>query len=451
MPEHTVSSASTTSATRSAASRRRRDKGHHLSRSVKIVNKSGVKFDAFWVHSVTGELAHSNTDGAGVAYGGDVHINSYVSHTFELQELPEEIKQYRGSSFGSGKCRKEVCMSTQITVKSTEEQVFTVWKDFVVTVEDHKTAALKKAKETLQGCSSLDKENASMEAAQRIEALVQCMDGRVKKVISETEEQIDYEANVRKNMGVYLTKYACLDENAEISASVSNYTWSYFDPINKKETVYNTQTPFDTYESTSLLVEDFISAQQCQVLEQFANKNNDNKNQVTVPLYAKKDSTILELLLKVQNLVQYITKEKVAFNDEPLLYMHSRHATTATTQRRGQKQSAETCGNNGKDDDGSYCKANLDNDNDNWWFESGSIPLHSVVTVAFFCPSSGGALHFPKTTVHIPAAKAMGSALLIHHKMPSEDTGEDAYMSEYAFCLPQKADTNMTLFTLHVD
>lgn len=98
---------------RVTAAGRRREKGNSSSRNIKIINKSGVKFDAYWIHSQTGELANSNSNGAGVSYGADLAINSYVGHSFAVQELPDKYTH---------KCREEECLETQFTVKTTEDQ-----------------------------------------------------------------------------------------------------------------------------------------------------------------------------------------------------------------------------------------------------------------------------------------------------------------------------------------
>ena len=90
----------------------RRAGGSTTSRGINIVNKSGVKFDIFWVNSVTGDLAHSNTEGNGIEFGGDSSINSFIGHTFEIQEMKDR----------NGKCQKQECQTTRFRVSSKEDQ-----------------------------------------------------------------------------------------------------------------------------------------------------------------------------------------------------------------------------------------------------------------------------------------------------------------------------------------
>jgi hypothetical protein len=95
------------------AKSRRRKNGHPDSRSVRILNQSGSKIDIYWIHPVTRDLAHSNTDGQGIAYGSETGIASYVGHEFEVHELP---------SPKTGKCKHTRCRRTSFTVNKNEDQ-----------------------------------------------------------------------------------------------------------------------------------------------------------------------------------------------------------------------------------------------------------------------------------------------------------------------------------------
>ena len=91
---------------------RYRKDGNAQSRSIQILNRSGVKIDYFWIHPGTGELAESQTEG-GIITGADTSINSYVGHSFEVQELPRKA---------TGKCVEDECQKTTFTVNSNEDQ-----------------------------------------------------------------------------------------------------------------------------------------------------------------------------------------------------------------------------------------------------------------------------------------------------------------------------------------
>lgn len=89
---------------------RKRKNGNPLSRDIAIENQSGVPIDIRWINTETRELADSNLEEP-LVYGGDTGINSYVGHSFEIQEV--EVK---------GKCRYRMCRKAYIKVSENEDQ-----------------------------------------------------------------------------------------------------------------------------------------------------------------------------------------------------------------------------------------------------------------------------------------------------------------------------------------
>jgi len=92
---------------------RRRKESNPKSRSVRVLNDSGVRIDIFWIHPDTRKLAASHTDGDGVEFGAETGISSYVSHAFEVQELPSKK---------TGKCSEKMCKKAYFTVSQNEDQ-----------------------------------------------------------------------------------------------------------------------------------------------------------------------------------------------------------------------------------------------------------------------------------------------------------------------------------------
>jgi hypothetical protein len=93
--------------------RSRRKNGNPQSRSVRVMNQAGVPIDIFWIHPETNELAPSHTSGEGVRFGGETGISSYISHTFEVQELP---------GVKTKKCQGKLCRKAYFTVNTNEDQ-----------------------------------------------------------------------------------------------------------------------------------------------------------------------------------------------------------------------------------------------------------------------------------------------------------------------------------------
>lgn len=277
---------------------------------------------------------------------------------------------------------------------------------------------MKKAKETLKSCSISDFQHLPA-VSDQIHAMTECMDAATKKAIAETEEQIAYEAHIREEMGVSLTEYACLDEKAPLTESTNNLTWTYKHPIDRtKSQRYTVQTPFDTDESDMLLADNFVTTQQCETLLAHVDEHGN------VGLQAKQNLKILELMLQVQSLIQNQVDEKVAFNEEPLFV----HTTTKACPE-------------GKDDDCAIDPETLAATNT-------TIPLttpdFAYATLHVFC-SSHGALHYPKTGVHVPAVQ--GRVVLVTHKIVDDETGQDAYLGDSVVCAPKGVPS---IFTLNV-
>jgi hypothetical protein len=93
---------------------RRRKDGNPQSRGIRILNRSMVRFDCYWIHPTTRVLADSQTDGDGVMPGAETSISSYIGHEFECQELPRK---------STGQCvEPDDCLRTQFAVSGHEDQ-----------------------------------------------------------------------------------------------------------------------------------------------------------------------------------------------------------------------------------------------------------------------------------------------------------------------------------------
>ena len=333
--------------------------------------------------------------------------------------------------------------------------VFTVWKNFTVTVEDHQTRALDKAKETVQQClddptaMSLDP---TTSAEEQIAALSRCVEERVNQTLRETEEEISFQENVRLSMGQHLTKYICHDEeNATLTTSLNNLTWNYQNPATQATEEYNIRSLFDTSDSSALLIEKFLSPDQCKALELHAqDSTNDGRaslNTVTtrsIPNSAKSDLNVVGLLLKTQSYVKSALSHTLKFHvQEPLLTQHIRQAQNEPEERSPSPLDEKECSAGDAMVDGGMS-------NNQQELESNWVPSTSAGTLFYFCSSTGGAVHFPRTGVHLPASDVVGSVLVISHNQIYALEGRtelaDIYMGEYVFCQPQKKESILNLF-----
>lgn len=233
-----------------SASRTKRKHGHPSSRSVRVLNQSGATLDLFWIHPETNVLAESHTSGDGIMYGGETGISSYIGHTFEVQEI--------------GKCLHKLCRKAYFTVNQNEDQWVTIDKEFFITVEDSTTRANDRAQKALGNCRLVgmeedeDKTRVST-PQQRMDAVAACLLQSIEREMNTTDDEIAFQASVRKDLGQRLKEYTC-NEIPEVkvntTASIHNATWDK----------HNVKILFESDYSSVRIVEEFLTQVQCDNL-----------------------------------------------------------------------------------------------------------------------------------------------------------------------------------------
>lgn len=270
---------------------------------------------------------------------------------------------------------------------------------------------MDKAKEALQGCE-LDP---LLSAADQIEALSTCMEQQLNASITKTMDDIQFQASVRKSMGSRLDEYICLDDKLNTTTSLHNQTFGH---DNKHHLV---QTLFESGISQVLLVSDFASARECAAVK----KVIGNKGGV---LKRKKSQRpeVEPFVEKLEALLQTLTGKKGDPKKDPVLRMDVLKAN---------KECTVDADGNMKCDAEALRVVNPVADN-------------TLVTVTVVCeaPSQGGALHYPKTGVHINPRDVVGSAVVVQHMDPSTGArDEDPFLDTFTQCIPREG----SLILLH--
>jgi len=106
--------------------------------------------------------------------------------------------------------------------------------------------------------------DAAMEAMQ---ILSTCVETQIAKTLELANEEIAFQASVRKGVAEQLENYTCVDENLETSDDVETREWNYRDGV--KRTVH---VKHERPASRIHVVENFISEEECQAVEQTAVK-----------------------------------------------------------------------------------------------------------------------------------------------------------------------------------
>ena len=94
-------------------------KEHPTSRSFYVHNESGRRFDVLWIDTIhqpppgQPNARVSNNGGEGYPYGGEVRINSFIGHEFDVVEMPSKK---------TNKCKYDKCRVVSFEVTAEEDQ-----------------------------------------------------------------------------------------------------------------------------------------------------------------------------------------------------------------------------------------------------------------------------------------------------------------------------------------
>ena len=100
-----------------------RPRENESQRSVQVINNSGRRINVYWVNDLDSskpvELVSQSDDGDGYAYGAETGLQTYVGHTFEIQEMPGKKSKVCTNN-------NDACWKRRFQVNSEEGQVVTI-------------------------------------------------------------------------------------------------------------------------------------------------------------------------------------------------------------------------------------------------------------------------------------------------------------------------------------
>ena len=144
-----------------------------------------------------------------------------------------------------------------------------VRRGFVIEHQDDKTRAREAAYETINDCQGKAKEAISAQGdnvtpeflSQTYDELMACVEGNVADKLQKVQEEVSFQANLRKSMGELIESYTCVDEGMKTSEAVSTSQWR--DGTGKHRQV-DVLLNLDT--SRVHLIHDFISPEECEAI-----------------------------------------------------------------------------------------------------------------------------------------------------------------------------------------
>jgi hypothetical protein len=364
------------------------------SRTLDIINHSGHRVQIFWINRWKNDELVLNTEEP-LLHGADSRINSYVSHEFEIQEMPH--KKTNQCSGEDGKC-----LTAQFQVNNNHGQTITIQPGLVLELEDDKKRAQKQANTVVQECKSKFADRSGEDPYKVLEEMTACIMNTVNTTLEEKQDEIDFQAQVRSKLGERLKVYACSDVNATTSESIENTTWAF------ERKKYNVKVLLERPTSKIQLIENFVTNEECLAAENAINTEKVNDNGLTAKkggvVFPNDESLLSKMAGRIYTYVEEALDADLEVNDREELFMIH---YVGNEKKPAQYEP--------------HCDGKCDGSD----VEEGD----RIATVIIYCevPSDkegGGATHFPNSGTHVKPK--VGDALFISYVDPKTgimDTG----------------------------
>jgi hypothetical protein len=131
---------------------------------------------------------------------------------------------------------------------------------------DNKIRASKEAGELVQECQENAKLFLTTDPAKAMDELVKCVQQGVAETLAKANEEVAFQANIRKGMADFMENYTCTDPELDTSDPIREETWTMARD-NKPRPV---SILLDRPASKIHLIENFISPEECMAMEEHA-------------------------------------------------------------------------------------------------------------------------------------------------------------------------------------
>lgn len=189
------------------------------SRSIQIMNESGRRVDVHWIHPDTGEMVLQSTPD--ILHGANFALNSYAGHAFQVRELPGKNSKVCA---GEG----QTCRVDHFTVNRNQDQVIMIRDGVVVEHTDSKTIAAQSASNLLDECKSSAKSALTVDpssAESILDSLASCVQKGIATEIERANEEIAFQAKVRKDLAEAVENYTCADALVNTTEAMRTEYW----------------------------------------------------------------------------------------------------------------------------------------------------------------------------------------------------------------------------------
>lgn len=245
-------------------------------RKLSFLNESNQLVEVYWVNHVTQEKVLMSTPH--IFPRAEFKLDSFVGHKFEIREKGNAqgicvAQPQNEESSSAATSETTACRSQTFVVSENDGQVVKVFPDFSIEFVDNKVAAFQQASELMEECQlkaqnkiqQPDSSSASSLAA--MTELVDCVQGGIALKLQEMNEEIAFQASIRRNIAGLLENYTCVDDTMESSDDIVDA--KIFTQNNQQYTVH---VKHDRPASKIHVIENFISPEECEAMEAAAEK-----------------------------------------------------------------------------------------------------------------------------------------------------------------------------------
>ena len=291
-----------------------------------------------------------------------------------------------------------------------------------VTVEDHKSRARDKAKDSLKECQDR-LQKSSLSAQEQLDLLASCMEEKLAESMKQTSEEIQFQSGIRKQMGQAWADYACQDAtNVTTTIAIKNETWAYRSFGSGKRHTLNTL--FESDYSSIVRAQEFLTSSECQALESATAPGKSAP--MVLPLSARDtSSTIANIVAKVEKFVSEMSGMTANMRKDPLLEFHlwqGNNDVDASKDCTIAADGSTTCENTAAASASPPERIDM----------TGPTVVASLWLICQ-APEEGGQIYFPKTGTIILPREFLGSAILMLHEKGGERE-DDPFIDEMVVC-----------------
>ena len=326
----------------------------------------------------------------------------------------------------------------------------TLDKDFKVKHEDDRTVAQDQANELLEACEKivkvqeqqLQQQQLSLEPLQFMDAMTTCMEQKVNETLAKQEEEISFQAQLRRKMARELVPYACGDVAFPTSQEVINRTWNFAEMPENRYRNFQIQLFHERPTSSIFQIPNFTTPEQCQALKHFLSPDGTYIPYSTVNDRTKQGNLVDSLANKLYELARAVLEwpllkleEQHQIHGQPLLDIHKDSSGVSVVPPCTEKELAPYKSDPAQKP--TSCRL------------PGATPVkvptkhfvvekpNQVASIFLFCDSNEapplplGGIHFPDAGVHINRQPNL-LVMVVHRSLNNPEL--DDFTTNYHFC-----------------